>query len=581
MKNLLNQNLSRVWSSLIINEILENKIFQFYLSPGMRNAPLIAALEHYKNYFPETEIHVCMDERAASYRALGYSKATGKASVLVCTSGTAMANYYPAVIEAKKSNIPLIIISADRPSELTHCDDNQTIDQTKFYGDFIQGELNLGAPSLDISPLALTSSLSNLIHKAFYPQMGPVHFNSPFREPLENTSTNLPENYLKLAEIQIRKAGPSTEYLELDTRLAEKSLKRLAETLNHTKKGLLVIGSLNNNENRELIEQLIERLKWPVYFDVSSGLKYQYNLLDNTLPTFDHPEVQEHFLKNPPDTIFHIGGRLTSKHYYSYLKQVPTINLITLSKNIEKEDPSHHTKLRINADITATLNDLNPLITFRNEKIGHDLNFEIFAQKKIDLIDNGVLAFPKISKKVIDTIPNYSVLYLGNSTTVRTFDSYFSFETKKKLSVATNRGVSGIEGFLASGSGFVDGTNKEVYLIIGDVSFIHDLNSIYFLKSLKAPLKIIVINNYSGGIFTLMPIDKEKDVIKYVSSPHDISFEKVANLIEAPYLKITAANELEEQLKKLYALNTSAILEIFVDNELNKSMYDQLKTIKL
>lgn len=580
MNKLLDQNLGRLWASLIINEFIQNKITQFYVSPGMRNAPLIAAIEHSKKFHPEINMHICIDERAASYRALGFSKSTGKASVLICTSGTAMANYFPAIIESKKSNIPLIIVSADRPSELTYCDDNQTIDQTKMYHRYVQGELNLGTPSLEISPLALTSSLSNLIHKAFYPQNGPVHFNAPFREPLEATKIDIPAEYLNLANVIINNPSASTDYLELETRLTDNALNKIADIINQSKSGLLVIGSLSPYDDLAEVRSLIRKLNWPTYLDVSSCLKFEYNLNDNTLPTFDHPEVQSELNNNPPETVFHIGGRLTSKHYYSFLKANPKIKLITLNKNIEKEDPSHHTKYRLNASINPTLKDLNPLIHQSLNDYKINLNFEAFTHQKINLIENGPLSFPKISKTILDNIDNHAILYLGNSTAVRSFDSYFSYTNKKSLTIATNRGVSGIEGMLASTVGLIDGLKKTAYLIIGDISFLHDLNSIYFLKELKTPVKIILINNFSGGIFTLLPIDKEKDVIKHVSSPHQITFEKIAGLCDIHYSRIKNANDLKNTIDQIANSNKHEFVEILVDNEINKKMYDVLKTIK-
>jgi 2-succinyl-5-enolpyruvyl-6-hydroxy-3-cyclohexene-1-carboxylate synthase len=583
MEKLLSQNINRLWSSLIIDEFLKNDITHFYLSPGMRNAPLIAALSHLKKFYSELQIYVCMDERAAAYRALGHSKATGKPSVMLCTSGSAMANYMPALVEAKKSNIALIVLSADRPSELTFCDDNQTIDQVKFFGDYIQGEMNLGTPTVEISPLVLTSSLSNLIHKSLFPQKGPVHINCAFREPLEDTIVPLADSYIALANTQINRKGPSTKYVGLETSPSLEVLNELAETIAKTKRGLLVIGSLNPHESTTEVLALVKKLGWPTYFDVSSSLKYSMNLQDGALPTFDHPEMIDTLVKQPPETVFHIGGRLTSKHYYAFLKKVPDINLITLSLNKEKEDPSHHTKVRLNAHINSTLKQLLHLLNEKKIEGSSELalDFSNFTTKKIDLIDNAPLSYPVISKTIIDRIADKSFLYIGNSTVVRSFDAYFSQTVRKDITVATNRGASGIEGFIASSCGFIDGVQKDVTLVVGDVAFIHDLNSLLFIKDLKHALKIIVVNNDGGGIFTLLPINKEKDVVDYITSPHGMKFDKITRAFDIDYLSASTKEELIAGLDKLEKSKTSALLEIFIDHETNKKVYDQLKTIKL
>jgi 2-succinyl-5-enolpyruvyl-6-hydroxy-3-cyclohexene-1-carboxylate synthase len=581
MNKLLSENINRIWASLIIDEFSKNNITQFYFSPGMRNAPLIAAIINARKFNSKIIIITCMDERAAGYRALGFAKATGIPAVVLCTSGTAMANYMPSVIEARKSNLPLIVLSADRPPELTFCDDNQTMDQTKFFGNYVQGEMNLGAPTFEITPQTLTSSLSNLIHKAFFPNLGPVHLNCAFREPLEATITNVPENYLKLSLDQIESLGPSTRYMNLNTTPTGEDLEEIATILKNSKTGLLVIGSLNPFEETQTVQDFVTKLNWPTYFDVSSSLKYKFNLSDNALPTFDHPEVQEALINNPPETVFHIGGRLTSKHYYSFLKKVPSINLITLSLNKEKEDPSHHTKMRINASINSTLKGLIGI--FRNSLAEKKLalNFEAFTKKKIQLIDEGPMCYPLVSKVIIDHIKDNSILYIGNSTVVRSFDAYFSYNNTKNITVATNRGVSGIEGFIASSCGFIDGSEKSVYLIIGDVSFIHDLNSLYFLKDLKIPLKIILVNNDGGGIFTLLPINKELEVLDYITSPHGQTFKKASELIGIDYLEVHKASEMVNSFNQLQEKNQHCLMEIFIDNKTNKDIYDQLKTIKL
>jgi len=385
-----------------------------------------------------------------------------------------------------------------------------------------------------------------------------------------------------LAQDLIKRNGPSTRYMSSSTIATQADLNELASILEKSKTGLIIIGSLNPYENHEEVIKFIKLINWTAYFDVSSSLKYQFNLTDNALPTFDHPEVQEALIQNPPETILHIGGRLTSKHYYTFLKQVPAINLVTLSRNIEKEDPSHHTKIRINADINSTLQALSEKLVgihFTQQKL--PLDFKKFTLKKIELIDNGPLAYPLISKIIIDQISNDAILYIGNSTVVRSFDAYFSYQNRKKLTIATNRGVSGIEGFIASSVGFIDGSQKEVYLVLGDVAFIHDLNSLLFLADSKIPLKIILINNNGGGIFTLLPINKEKNVLDYITSPHGLHFENAAKLAGIDYLGVRDQKSLSAQFKELQNSKRHCLLEIFIDNKINKEVYDQLRTIKL
>lgn len=582
MSKLLTENINRVWSSLIINEFIKNDITHFYLSPGMRNAPLIAALAFYKKMNIDLKIFTCIDERGAGFRALGYTKATGKPCVLLCTSGTALANYFPAIIEASKSNLPLIVVSADRPKEQVLSGDNQTINQNKIFGEYVRAELDLGAPTTDISPRDLITNVANLISKSNSFEKGPVHFNCPFREPLENTRQAIPDFYLDAALAQANSPSPATDYLKTTTILPPNELKYLASRLIKSSAGILVIGSLPPSLDLEPIQNFIKALNWPVYLDISSSLKYEFSLKENAIPTFDHPEVLSELVANPPDTIFHIGGRLTSKHYYSFLQSLPLTHLITLNNCSEKEDPSHHTKVRINADINPVLNELTTLLSDQSPvQKKFAFNFKNFVSEKRKIIEDSPLSYPVISKMIIESLEDNSILYIANSTVVRSFDSYCSVENKKKFTVATNRGVSGIEGFIASSCGFIDGSNKDVYLVVGDVSLMHDLNSLYFLKNLNGKLKIILINNFGGGIFTLLPICKEEEVLSFITSPHSENFEKMASNFDLQYKKVNAVAELPFAISELKRSERHMMLEIFVDHQLNKNVYDQLRTIKL
>jgi 2-succinyl-5-enolpyruvyl-6-hydroxy-3-cyclohexene-1-carboxylate synthase len=583
MSNLLSENINRLWSSLIISDLIKNNITQFYISPGMRNAPLIAALCFYKKLHPQIEIITCIDERGASYRALGYSKASGSPCVLLCTSGTALANYLPAIIESFKSHLPLIIISADRPKEQVMSGENQTINQTGIFSHFLRGELSLDTPSFEISPNDLSTNISNLISKAMAHEKGPVHINCPFREPLENTIQAMPENYLKAAQLIADRSSVATEYLKTSLRLEQKELEYFYQILSKSNSGILVIGSLPSSANQEFLREFIKALHWPVYLDVSSSLKYEYSLSENAIPTFDHPEVMREFVANPPHTILHIGGRLTSKHYYTLLQQLPSTTLITINNSSDKEDPGHQAKIRINADVNALVSELTKVLNnnLNNISVDFSLNFKTFIERKIKTIEDSPLSYPVISKMVIESLPKHSFLYIANSTVVRSFDSYCSLTSKQQYTIATNRGVSGIEGFIASSCGVIDASKKEAYLIIGDISFMHDLNSLYFLSQMTCPLKIILINNFGGGIFTLLPINQEEEVLSLITTPHHENFEKTASNFNLHYIAVKEVSKLASALEQLTTQKAHTLLEIFVDHQLNKNVYHELRTIKL
>lgn len=580
-------NINRLHSKIIVDELIKNGITQFYISPGMRNAPLIAAISDQKEKNSRCHYEICIDERAGAYRALGYAKATGRPAVLVCTSGTALANYFPAVIEASKSKLPLFIISCDRPIELVLSDDNQTIDQTKIFGSFVQGQISLEAPHTLMPPRALASAISNLVYKMSFPQMAPVHLNLPFRSPLENTELPIDSNYQSEAENIFNNSLPATRYTTPQIDLDVDSIFEMAQLLKSSQRGMLAIGGLPPYLDKSVLIEFVEKLNFPTYFDVGSSLKYLFPIPSQAIPTFDHPEFQEELLKNPPDLVFHIGDRITSSQYYTAIKHAPKTQVISLNQSREKEDPAHVVGLKINAPIISTIKKLlaiieeNKSLHFAQNKF-YSLNEfkEKMARKKIEYINQAALSYPVVTKTIIENIEENAFLYIGNSTAIRSFDAFFSMDLRKHLTIAVNRGVSGIEGAIASAVGAMDGIKKDVYLALGDISLMHDLNSLYFLKNLPYALKIIVINNKGGGIFTLLPIAQEKNVLDIITSPHEESFELIAKSFQLPYFEVSNKETLKEQFLEFANLKTSAIMEINVSHNINKEVYDFLKTIK-
>ncbi len=571
---LLTNNLSVMWSSIIIDELVKSGVIDFYISPGMRNAPLVQSLLQRT----EVNLYLGIDERAQSYRALGNAKATGRTSALLCTSGTALANYTPAVIEAKKSSTPLIVLSADRPIELATSDANQTINQVHFYGNHILADNCLGAPTEEICPQVIRNTVDHLIFRSRYPIKGPVHLNIPLREPLDMTKVDISPKYTVKAEQGFKKEF-QTKYYPPTQGIGPKAKEVIANIIEKNPKGLLVVGSLPCSLDKEVIKEFIKKLNWPVFLDISSSLKYSYSIEDNIIPTFDHSEVYEKLSSERPTAIIHLGGRTTSKHYYRFLEEFEDINLISVNWSEEKEDPSQNTDFRMVSEVDQFCREMSEIISPSANPI--KVNWKEFSTKKCELIDQATLTYPYISKKIIDNIENNQALYIANSTVVRSFDNYLSLTSKKEIDIFTNRGVSGIEGLISSALGCAEAVDKYTTLVIGDVSFLHDLNSLQVVKESNAPLCIILVNNSGGGIFTLLPIAKDKELLPYLTTPHSLTFENAARLFDIKYKQISNTNDFDNEFIKAQSEKETIILELIVDNDSNIDLYNKLKTVKL
>ena len=360
------------------------------------------------------------------------------------------------------------------------------------------------------------------------------------------TDTNVAPSYLEKAEIGFSREF-QTKYFPPTQGISPRAKEVVSDIIKKNPRGLLVIGSLPCAMDKNIIKEFIKTLNWPVFLDISSSLKYSYSLQSNIIPTFDHSEVYEKLSSEKPTSIIHLGGRTTSKHYYRFLEEFPEIDLITVNWSEEKEDPSQNTDFRMISEVDQFCLEMVELISPSENPI--KINWKEFTEKKCQLIDDSPLSYPYISKKIIDDIQDDQALYIANSTVVRSFDNYLSLEDKKDIDIFTNRGVSGIEGLISSALGCAEAIEKYTTLIVGDVSFLHDLNSLQNVRESKAPLCIIVVNNSGGGIFTLLPIAKDKELLPYLTTPHGITFENAAKLFDINYQLVTSTTEFDSKFK--------------------------------
>lgn len=561
-EELLEQNMNLLWASLIVNELLKNGIDTFFISPGNRNVPLIAALSHNTRAVKKLTI----DERASAFRALGYAKAAGKAGVLICTSGTALSNYFPAVIEAYEDELPLIVISADRPPELVGSHANQSIEQTGLYGQFVHEQLNLPCPDSFYPVEALLAKIDYLLSA----KKGPVHINCPFREPLlkpQDPALNIPDAYLRSARKIYHNPKPFTEYLPVESVTGD--LKTVEKTIRQTERGMVVIGRMAPFVNHSELIRFVAELNWPVYCDIASGLKGIVPL-SLQIPILDHPVALEKVKAYRPQTILQFGTGLVSKHYYQTILSEQAADLILVTARKGVRDPTHRVNIKIPIRVDSFVKACQ-IPRYGEASIRQRDTFLDSVQTHYDRMEKQIptnkFSFSHLAKLIVNSIPENEALFLGNSIAIRAFDS-LRFSLQKTIHIVTNRGVSGIEGNLATSVGYAETGAQRMTAVIGDVSLLHDLNSLMLIKQSQTPVILIIPNNQGGKIFDRLPAGDFPHVLDpYLTTPHRMNFEHAAAQFDLAHHRVKHPDEFTEHYQLALEDRISILIEVSIDSE--------------
>jgi 2-succinyl-5-enolpyruvyl-6-hydroxy-3-cyclohexene-1-carboxylate synthase len=564
------ENINHLWTNLVIEECVRNDVDFFCISPGSRSTPLTVAAA--RN--PKAQTTICIDERGAAYYALGYAKATQKPAVLICTSGTAVANYLPAVVEASNDHVPLILLTADRPPELLETGANQTINQHHIFGKFVRWEFNLGPPNTETPVAYVLTSVDQAIHRAKTNPAGPVHLNFMFREPLAPTKVLIPKEYINPIKTWEKNSTPYTSYNQ--PKLVA-DFGPVAKLLSSAKNGLLVVGRLYNSKEIKAVAECAEKIDWPLFADISSGLRTGLSL-DSRIAYFDLLLLSKDYETNyKPDLILHVGGRVTSKRYLQFVESNPQITYVHIDNSPERLGPSHTTDYKIQSDILNALFSINKLKLKKAKSLPHLLNYNSKTEQllKAVLSKNNRLAEPAVARLLSQIIPKGTGLFLSNSMPIRDMDM-FADPHGPTVSVGTNRGASGIDGIFASATGFANGLRETVTCLIGDLAFFHDLNSLYLVKNSLFPVIIVVINNFGGGIFSFLPISNFPELTPHFETPHTLNFEHAAKLFGLPYYCPGSLSEFENVYSVAVKSPQSTIINVSTEIQSNKKTHLQL-----
>lgn len=537
-------------SSLLVEVCVRFGSDTFFVSPGYRDAPFIAAL----TLNPKAKLVSCFDERAAGFQALGWAKSRRKPAVLICTSGTAGANYLPAVIEARIDHIPLLVITADRPFELVFASAQQVIDQRNLFGRFVKRSLDFPTPSPSLQPRAWLSYARMLLETTTEDRPGPVHLNLPFHSPLDPVESSDKPNpdFIQTtldAIAQLHFAPTPARAAVWSTQLKQEFVADLRKA----RRGLLLIGRLSEGqEEKDAIRSLRDRLNWPVFADVGSGLKFESEL---EIPDLTLLECRKQLDAYQPDCVIHIGKRLVTRHFDDGLARWKSPSYWVLSDEEQVQDPNHLAQRRqYRADWPRLIEDVPQF----DGDLKWSERFQSLRQQ-VRKVASPSFNFRDAAEVVRSQVKDS--LFLGNSTAIRAFDSW-CFEEGGSLEVSANRGVSGIEGLLATTIGLSLASGKLWTLLIGDISMLHDLNSLMSLAQSEAKVLVVLVNNAGGRIFETLPVQKYpwlKDPM--ISTPHTFEFAGIAAMAGLPYEICTTKATFAEVFLQRQRAGLSCIIE--------------------
>jgi 2-succinyl-5-enolpyruvyl-6-hydroxy-3-cyclohexene-1-carboxylate synthase len=532
----MTRDATTAFARTLVDEWTRHGITDACLAPGSRSAPLALALAG----DDRIRVHVHLDERSASFFAVGLGRASGRPAVLLCTSGTAAANFHPAVLEAYHGRVPLIVCTADRPPELRDTGAGQTVDQVKLYGDavrwFHEANVPRDAPNVGAEWRSLAS---RSFAAAVGPPAGPVHLDLPFREPLVPTGVELVDAPGRSDD------RPWTAHVPGVRAPSVEMLDALAHLVADRPRGLVVAG-WGAGVRPSTVLRFAEAAGWPVLADPISGLR-----VGGTVSTYDSILRDERFASvQRPEVVLRVGGPLTNKVAMQWMD--PTIDQVLVDPDGSWLDPHHAAGGRMAADPELVLAALADAL---DVMVDHDWvsawqSADAAARAAIDnLIDGWDEPFEgRIARDVYAAAPEGSALVVASSMPVRDLESFA--RPRDGITVHANRGVNGIDGFVSTVLGVAAASEAPTVALVGDLAFLHDTNGLLGATGRGLDATFVVVDNRGGGIFSFLPQAELPEHFEALfSTPQDVDLAALARVYGLAVDEVDRADELAPVLQ--------------------------------
>lgn len=505
------------WGKIVANSLDKLGINDVFFSPGSRSTPLIIGFERNKNI----NCYPVLDERSAAFIALGFTKRTGTPSVLVCTSGSALTHWFPAVVEASYSGIPLFLLSADRPPELQECGAGQTINQFNLFGSFVRSFHQISPPETSLNAIKdLCSNIESAYFKSMGQNPGPVHLNFPFREPFipqicEDILINQKFNFNKITK------NPPVETIE-------KKIDDIEQEISGFKRPIIIAGEFVPAE--EIISWL-EKHPIPIICDSLSPLRNTN--FHNRILRYENLLRDLSFAKSfLPDLFIILGPLPTSKTLRQWIDSSNSKRIVIEHRGLNVDplsSPSKRFQLQHKCLKYIKFKDIE--FDWLKNWISHqemvENKLELEFAKELPCFE------AKLSYLLSLHLPNECQLHTANSMPIRDLE-WFWQAGDKKIFLSGNRGVNGIDGTLGTAIGIAHKAKKATFLLTGELAFLHDSNSLLFSKEFEGSLNIFLINNQGGGIFENLAVSNQPEFEKCFATPQNCNFEYLckANNVE-------------------------------------------------
>jgi 2-succinyl-5-enolpyruvyl-6-hydroxy-3-cyclohexene-1-carboxylate synthase len=538
----------------MIQGLVQSGVEDVVISPGSRSTPMaILMAEH-----PTLKTWMNIDERSAAFFALGIAKASRKPVALLCTSGTAAANYYPAIVEATHSRVPLIILTADRPHELRGVGAPQAINQIDLFGKYSKWFVEMALPESTSTMLYYAKTVaSRAVSTSLSSPAGVVHLNFPLREPL---LPNLHE--LQWEMVSTEKVVLAREQDTLPTRLVP-----ILHKIKTHEKGIIVCGPHDQIGFPEAVVSLADQLGYPILADPLSQLRSGLHAKDMIIDCYDTVlKSTRMFEELNPDVIIRFGAMPVSKLLAQFMARSSAAYQLVVDQDEGFRDPTllgthfiHMNEIDFCKD-TVSLFSGSPVGNskdYQNKwKLANEVVKPILLSKVTDFYFEG-----DVVRYLAHALEDEMSLFIGNSMPIRDIDSFY-FVNEKRVRLLANRGANGIDGIISTALG-ASIKEERLVLVVGDLTFYHDLNGLLASKLHSLPITIIVVNNNGGGIFSFLPqANEEKHFEELFGTPIELDYEKVVTMYDGHFTRVGSWPEFESALAKSFKSDRLSVIEV-------------------